>query len=286
LKGSAFAIVVPDLSSPGARFWRGQAISLARRLNFHHWLTRLIPKLAILLVIAAVSDLLGRQAGWAPGWNHLLLGLSILGVAGWSWLQARTHFFDWRQALVGIETARDAHNQLSAAADGVIPWPEPPSRRIEAFYILNGQRIFLPLAAGVLALAVAALMPVRHAKAAAGSEPISEPPDIAQVQSWVDALKADCLVQAEKLREMQATLDNLRDRPPQDWYTQGNLEAASSLKELAQQSMNSLGQNLDQADQSVQAMQAHLGDSSAGDSLQPMQDQLRAARISPRATCP
>jgi hypothetical protein len=50
--------------------------------------------------------------------------------------------------------------------------------------------------------------------------------------------------------------------------------------------MNSLGQNLDQADQSVQAMQAHLGDSSAGDSLQPMQDQLRAARISPRATCP
>ena len=76
---------------------------------------------------------------------------------------------------------------------------------------------------------------------------------------------------------MQNTLDELHDRPPQDWYTQDNLEAANSLKELTEQSMNALAQDLGQADASVEAMRDKAENPNDASSLQPMQDQLRAA---------
>lgn len=233
-------------------------------------------KLAFFLILAAVVDLSCREAGYtASVRGFAIFTAGVLALCGWAWLQARAHFCNWRHALVRLETVLGLHSRLSAAADGVVPWPEPHPRPIDG-YVSNWRPMLLPLLAGVLLFAGATLVPVHQNKAIASSSPISEPPELAQVQKWINALKADSLVQADKLQEMQEALDKLQDRPAQDWYTQGNLEAASSLKELAERSMNSLSQNLDNADQSVQGMQAKLGDSAGASALQPLQDQLRA----------
>jgi len=114
-------------------------------------------------------------------------------------------------------------------------------------------------------------------KLGADTEPISDPPEFTQVQNWINALKADDLIEPDKLQETQTALDKLRERPAQDWYTQSNLEAANSLKELTEQSMNSLSQDLSQADQAVEAMREKEESSSDAASLQPMQDELSQA---------
>jgi hypothetical protein len=263
-------------SHAAGEFWRARAALLARRLNFHHWLARIVPLLFVLLIVVAVFDLAGREASLPASWSAALFLLGLAVVFGWTWFQARSHFCDWRRALVRLETILGLHNQLSSAQDGAVRWPAPP-QKIEDGYNLNWRQILLPLFVGGIFLACAHLVPLGRLKSAGHAQPISEPPEIAQVQSWINALKAQALIQPDKLQEMQAALDKLRERPAQDWYTQGNLEAASSLKELAEQSMNSLARDLDKADQSVQSLQekaASPGDSGA---LQPMQDQLRAA---------
>lgn len=263
-------------SSASAQVWLHRAEVLAQRLNFHHWLARLIPKLAVLLVVTALFDLFRREIGLPGRWSAALLLFGTAVVAGWAWLEARKHFCAPGRTLERLEDALGLHNQLSAAREGVIPWPEPPVK-IDDGYTPNWNQIALPILAGIIFLWSAHLVPVSRMKLGAESTPISEPPELAQVQNWINALKADDLIEPEKLDEMQSSLDKLRDRPPQDWYTQGNLEAANSLKELTEQSMNALAQGLDQADQSVDAMRKKAENPNAADNLQPMQDQLRAA---------
>ena len=263
-------------STASEQFWIHRANVLALRLNFHHWLARLIPMLAVLLVVTALFDIFRREIGLPGRWSAALLLFGAGVVAGGALLRARKHFCAPDQALTRLETVLGLHNRLSAARAGVIPWPTAP-KEIDDGYAPNWKQIVLPVLAGVLFLWCAHVVPVNRMKLGADSVPISEPPELAQVQNWINTLKADDLIEPEKLQEMQSALDKLRDRPPQDWYTQGNLEAANSLKELTEQSMNALAQDLDQADQSIEGMREKAENPGDTRSLQPMQDQLRAA---------
>ena len=137
-------------------------------------------------------------------------------------------------------------------------WPAPQQESMDDGYRTNWRKILTPVLAGGLFLLLAHLIPVSRLMMGGAHDAISPPPDFAQVQSWINALKAEDLIEPAKLQEMQAALDKLKERPAQDWYTQDNLEAASSLKELTEQSMNSLAQDLDQADEAVQAMKEKM----------------------------
>ena len=106
-----------------AQFWHHRAKILALRLNFHHWLARVVPKLFILLVLSALFDLYRRETALPAHWSVSLLVLGIGIAAGWAWLQARSHFCTGSQALVRLETVLGLHNQLSSAEAGIPPWP-------------------------------------------------------------------------------------------------------------------------------------------------------------------
>jgi len=273
----ANAVAMLNQDSPAAaQFWRDRAATLALRLNFHHWLARVVTKLFVLFVLVALFDLFRRETALPARWSESFLLLGIGVAAGWAWLEARKHFCTEKQALARLETILGLHNQLSSADEGVLPWPAPRAK-IDSGYIADWKQILLPLLAGGIFLWSAHLVPVNRMKLGADSGPIAEPPEFTQVQNWINALKADDLIEPDKLQELQAALDKLRQRPAQDWYTQGNLEAANSLKELTEQSMNTLSQDLDQADQAVEAMQEKAENSNDTSPLQPMQDQLRVA---------
>jgi hypothetical protein len=264
-----------DASGP-AHFWRRRARLLAGKLNFHHWLTRVVPLLFLLLAAAALCELFRRETALPVRWNISLLMMGTAAAAGWAWLQARRHFCQWTQALVQLETVLAMHNRLSSAQAGVGPWPAPAAKVLDG-YAANWKQIVLPILAGSLFLGIAHVVPVSTLRTAAGSGPISEPPDFAQVQNWINALKADDLIEPAKLQDLQTALDKLRDRPAQDWYTQSNLEAANSLKELTEQSMSSLAQDLDQADQTVESMSNQEANGANASSLKAMQDKLSLA---------
>ncbi len=230
--------------APGdAAVWRRRAVALARRLNFHHWLSRFVPKLFVVLVLVALGELWRREVAGPVRWSEAALLLGIAVAAGWAWLEARRHFCTAAQALVRLETVLGLHNRLSAAQAGVVPWPPVPAAYDDG-YVANGKQVLAPLLAGVLFLAAAHFVPVSPARAAAAAGTIAEPPDFAQVQNWINALKAADVIEPEKLQDLQSALDNLRQRPAQDWYTQSNLEAADSLKELTEQSLSTLSQDL------------------------------------------
>jgi len=265
-----------DKSLTDAQIWRHHAKVVSIRVNFHHWLSRVVPKLFVLLILVALFDLFRRETALPARWSESLLLLGTGCVSAWAWLQARKHLCSPSEALVRLETVLGLHNQLSSAQAGILPWPVA-RLKIDDGYGLNWPQILKPLLAGLAFLWAAHFVPVSKAKLGAGSEPISEPPEFAQVQSWINALKADDLIEPDKIEEAQAALDKLRERPAQDWYTQSNLEAADSLKQLTEQSMNSLAHDLDQADQAVESMRDKMANSSDPGSLQPVQDQLRQA---------
>jgi hypothetical protein len=264
-------------ASADAQFWRHRAAVLAAKLNFHHWLSRLVPKFFFLMIALALAEILRRQMGGASrfGEAFFLLGTAI--VLGWAWLEARRHFCTGNQALVRLETVLGLHNRLSCADAGVVPWPRATSGPISDGYRPNWKQIVVPLFAGVLFLYAAHLVPVHQARADASSGTISQPPDFAQIQSWINSLKAADVIEPAKLQEMQAALDKLRQHSPQDWYMQSSLEAADSLKELMEQSMNSMASGLDKADQAVEALQDQQGNSNSAASLRAIQDKLSEA---------
>jgi hypothetical protein len=145
--------------------------------------------------------------------SFLLFGFGI--AAAWAWLQARKHFCTWRQALVRLETVLGLHNQLSAAQDGIVPWPMP-APRIHDGYADNWKPILIPLLAGSIFLWIAHIVPVSRMKLGTNSEPISEPPEFAQVQNWINGLKAEDLIEPDKLQEMQTAPINCANAPPRN----------------------------------------------------------------------
>jgi hypothetical protein len=259
-----------------AQFWRQRAAWLVLRLNFHHWLSRLVPKLFGLMILMALGELFRRETGRPARWIEAFFVFAVALLGAWAWLEARRHFCTWTQALVRLETILGLHNQLSSACEGIVPWPTA-RHTVEDGYHANWKQILLPLLAGFLFLGAAHLIPVSRVKAGQSAEAISAPPDFVQVQNWIDALQTADMIEPEKLQDMQSAIDKLRQQPAQNWYTQSNLEAADSLKELTEQSMNSLAQDLDQADQAVEAMRDKEATTSSASSLRAMQDKLSQA---------
>jgi hypothetical protein len=263
--------------SADAQTWRHRAAVLAAKLNFHHWLSRVMPRLFFLLIAGALAELLRREMNAPSRFVSAFLLMGAAVACGWAWLEARRHFCTPGQALIRLETVLGLHNRLSCAEAGIVTWPRALQERVGDGYNPNWRQILVPGLAGIVFLYAAHLIPVHVLKAGAAAGAISEPPDFAQVQNWLNALKAADLIEPDKLQDMQAALDKLRQKSPQDWYTQSSLEAGDSLKELMEQSMNSLEQGLDQADQSVQAMQSGQQDPAGAGSLQAMQEKLSAA---------
>jgi Skp family chaperone for outer membrane proteins len=266
----------PDVSADG-KAWRQRAAALAAKLNFHHFLSRVVPKLFFLLAAAALFELFRRQMNGPARLTGamLLLGAAVAGA--WAWLEGRRHFCTENQALVRLETVLGLHNRLSCAESNVVPWPRASRERIDDGYHPNWKLIVVPVLAGLLFFYAAHRIPIHKIVAAATAGAIAEPPDFAQVQSWLNALKAADVIEPDKLADMQSALDRLRQRSPQDWYTQSSLEAADSLKELMEQSMNSLEQGLDQADQSAEAMKSGEENAASASSLRAAEEKLSEA---------
>src|ERR1700743_1211422 len=101
--------------SADALEWRRRAAALAAKLNFHHWLARVVPKFFVVMTLAALGELLRRQMN---GQSLYIVALILLGTAlvvAWAWMEARRHFCTHIQALVRLETILGLHNRLSCA---------------------------------------------------------------------------------------------------------------------------------------------------------------------------
>jgi hypothetical protein len=100
-----------------------------------------------------------------------------------------------------------------------------------------------------MALLAAATVPISRAAARASvGEP---PPEWSELESWMTALRAADLVEPEALRSWEERLAALRRQPKEHWYDPSSLEAGDALKDELRQSLRSLAEGVESAEEQL-----------------------------------
>jgi len=242
------------VSNSHREHWLHQAAKTARRLNTAWWLETLSAPLVIISTLGACTLLLIRRNGppvdgiWLAG--GIALGLAL--VATICWLVARRKFESRDEALVRLEASMLLRNALSAAKAGVAPWPAPiePSH---AGVRWNWPRLAVPTLGALVLLLAGLFLPV--SKPASQQANPDEPLAWKSLESSLDALAKDAVVDEQYLEETRKKLDEMRAQPEEEWFSHTSLEATDSLKKSHQGEIERMERELGRADKAMGDLQ-------------------------------
>jgi hypothetical protein len=236
------------------RYWMQQAAKLSRRINLAWFLDGFAGPLLIAAVTGSVLVLGIRRefpelhpaisAGSLAG-IFLVLGLIVLK-------RASRRFESPAQALVRIEASQGMNSALSAASAGIVPWPERPKNLSES---LNWHlpKTLAPPAVALIFLAIGMLVPMKI-KSVDGSQAARQPQAWSELDSQLEQLGEDAMVDEKYLEDMKERLDQLRAQEEEQWFSHASLEATDSLKEAHQSSIEDLQQDLAQAADAIKEL--------------------------------
>ena len=235
-----------------ALFWRRRARRTAGRHNFGRVLGDFLPAALVTSAVFACALLVVRQHGQAGHGPWIVYGVSLALCAGVAaWRVARRGFSTVADALVRLEWHLGLHNRLSAAAAGVGTFP-PPQTAPDG-YAFHWQKIAPPLAGALALVLAAAFIPVSR-PAGDPFVPATPPESLAQTAQWLDTLQKTGLVQPPALEDFRERLEELRQQPARDWYSQSSLEAGDNLRGQTEQSLQTLQRDLRTAASSLTTM--------------------------------
>ncbi|MBK1854252.1 hypothetical protein JO972_04750 [Verrucomicrobiaceae bacterium 5K15] len=234
--------------------WRTIANRTSRKINFGWWLQVLATPLLITALLIACGILIVRRELDALPWLEIGAGtvaaLALTGVA--CWLAARKHFETSQQSLVRLEASMRLRNALTAADHGIAPWPQVPA-------IINDgtswrwQRLAPPLVGALLIIACGFLIPI-HAKSAPEAS-TQEPSAWNELDTSLDQLDNQEVVQQEYVDEMREKLEKLREQSPDEWFSHSSLEATDNLKKSHANEQEALKNNLQRAERNLAELQ-------------------------------
>ncbi|MCP5534742.1 MAG: hypothetical protein H7A51_00735 [Akkermansiaceae bacterium] len=234
--------------------WHQIAGNTARRINLGWWLQTLAtPLLVSSLVIACAVLITRRELNTLP-WLALAAGTGgIIAVTGiLSWLAARSRFETTTQSLVRIEATMKLRNALTAADHGIAPWPEVPGTIDDGVH-WHWQRLLPPIVGALLIVTCGFIIPV-HAKS--NHKPQQQEPSAwSEIDTSLDQLDNQEVVQEEYIDEMRKKLEKLREQSQDDWFSHSSLEATDNLKQNHQTEQENLKSNLQRAERSLNALQ-------------------------------
>lgn len=236
------------------KYWRDQSTALSRRINFGWFLHTLSAPLLIVSTLGAVATLvLRREFSGIPLWAiGISLGGALVITAVVALVLAARRFEKPEQTLVRIEAYAGLHSALSAASAGVSQWPESPQNLPESLKWHLPKTLAPPLAAVAL-LAVGLLVPI-SAKQAAPPAPSNQPQAWSQIDSQLEQLAEDAMVDEEYIEEMEKRLDQLRAQEEEEWFSHASLEATDSLEESHNSKIEKLDRELSEAGNALQAL--------------------------------
>lgn len=233
--------------------WLQQARRTRRKVNAGWWLARAMPLLVMAGVVGFAAIFLlrsrGMELGWHAVWPWALSALAALIITGW--LLARRQFISSSQALVRLESELHLHNALTTAVAGRGVWPAMVPVADDGWR-WRWQTVGGPVVAFAASLALAIWLPV--AQDAEAKEPTVEPQAWAQMEDWLQKLKEDQIITQEEKDEQLAKIADLRDQPPEKWFSHESLHAGDTLKEQLQRDIRQLAQNLAAAERSLNAL--------------------------------
>jgi hypothetical protein len=250
----------PENQENRARYWQSAVRSLARRVNLGWWLDCWQRWVLALGIVGAIVVLYFRWQSLSPlAWIWMGLGGLVLLSALVSWWTARSHFESYETARIRLEDALDLKTRLSAASAGVGAWPEKREKLTLPVSWSWQKPLSMMLSAGVL-LALATWIPITQASIAK-KRIIEKPSEVKEVEQWVENLRQEDATQEDSLDEVEKKVAELLQRPSENWYEHGSLEAAGNLKEQTAEMLRELSENLADAERAASALQA------AGDAL-------------------
>ncbi|MEJ6572317.1 MAG: hypothetical protein QNL01_08395 [Akkermansiaceae bacterium] len=238
--------------------WREIARNTSRKINLGWWLQTLATPLLITSLLIACAILITRRELDMIPWLELSAGtLLVIAITGiFSWLAARPSFETNKQSLVRIEAAMKLRNALTAADHGIAPWPEVPGMINDGVH-WHWKRLLPPIAGALLIVTCGFIIPV-HAKADNRSEQ-QEPSAWSDIDTSLDQLDNQEIVQQEYIDEMRKKLEKLREQSQNDWFSHSSLEATDNLKQNHQTEQENLKSNLQRAERSLNALQNQGG---------------------------
>ncbi|MEM9079224.1 MAG: hypothetical protein AAGC74_00865 [Verrucomicrobiota bacterium] len=237
--------------------WQIGASELARRFNWAWFLEQLsIPLLGSGLLGACLILAARRELTEFPWSIAALVTTSILALITLSaWLIARKKFTTRESTLVRIESSMSLNNSLTAANHGLTTWPEY-KQTIHDGTRWNWTRLLIPPTATLLLLLLAFFLPL-SAKSDPNAPPPEEPANRANLQASIDQLREDNTINEEYLQEVQKKLDELRDKPAEEWFDHASLEATDNLKRTHEQELKKTERDLRKAERALNALQNH-----------------------------
>jgi len=257
-----------------ARFWKAAARSLARRVNLGWWSEHWMVWVMSVGLLGAVAVLLER---WKPmvtlPWVWGIVGglLVIGGIV--AWLAVRPRLESAAAARIRLEDALGLKARLSAAEAGIGPWPTPVEP-IAWPVSWRWEKLATVIALAGAMLLLAAYIPITPA--AEARHIIEKPSSVKDVEKWVEKLRKENAVDQKSLDDLEKKIADLLQRPSQNWYEHGSLEAADNLKEQTQGELRRMADNLADAQRAASALQA-MGETAPEAVKQALAEGLSAA---------
>jgi len=218
--------------------------------------------LLISAVLGAVALLVIRRE--MPG---VELGILVAAVAGSVFLivvicgaWARTRFENHEQSLVRIEATMRLRNALSAANAGVAPWPAP-IEKIDAGLHWQWPRLLVP-PLGALVLWIAGLSIPMPAKGAHGAGAQEQPQAWKQLNSELDQLTKEEVIDEKYLEETRKKLEELESQAEEQWFSHSSLEATDSLKKSYRAETERIERELGRAEKALNNLEKNAGSAS------------------------
>lgn len=243
-----------------ASYWQAATRSLARRVNFGWWLEHWTGWLLGSALVGAVGILFVR---WMPivelRWVWYAIGAALVLGGALAWWLGRSRFETPQAARIRLEDALGLKTRLSAAEAGVGEWPTPPEE-IQWPLQWRWQRPVTVLAVSCMVLLLAAWVPMSP-REVNKKRLVQAPPELEKVKEWLENLQEEKAVEEESVEEVEKKIAELLQRPAEDWYEHGSLEAAGNLRDQTAEMLRELSQNLADAERAASALQA------AGDAL-------------------
>lgn len=235
--------------------WIGLATKTANRINLAWWLERMSAPLVIFSTAGAcVLLMLRRESPSTPLWQYATgVGTALGMLALGAWMMARRNFETPEQSLVRIEATMKLRNTLSAAKAGVTAWPNPLVS-VESGVRWNWPRLLVPTLGAVLLLSAGLFVPVSAVPIAKKDTP-EEPQAWKKIESDLDKLAKDAVIDEAYIEEMKKKVEELRAQKEEDWFSHSSLEASDSLKKEHQAELKRMDRELERADKAMGNLQ-------------------------------
>jgi len=226
------------------RYWHRRAAGLRSRFNFGWWLHYFLQWLTLLSVVFAAAVVWVRSSDHSVILLLAAFGAALLLSGVICWIRARPRFLSHQEALIRLEFDLGLQSRLTSAAAGISAWPQPEKHRMPLIR-WNATRVGPSIAAciGVIAIALAIRIPGESVTVT----PAQEPESWQELESLVELLEETELVQTVERERLEEGLQQLRQLPPEDWFSHEGLEAGDSLLQSTRSGTDELRRNLELA---------------------------------------